>query len=328
MSRPLAERLPVDVAAIERELSAMWQSAGADQGRGVVTRACAWNVIGHVELRDDRDGKQSAPALLEALKALPQLVATRTLILQTQPEDSNKPPLESWISANCALAEGGKYVCSEEITIASCGKGDRHLPSLVRALTVPDVPIALILGGVAEGNDAVLDALIECADRLITHADASKDASPLNALAAQTRRANLSSIDLGWIASAPLRSAISDRFYRAAPGYFQNLTKVEVSGPACTSRLNMGWIAGQLGARALQRMESRRWIAHLDGRSFEVHFRDGEPGNWSAKFTVGGETIELSAHNLLSPVESLARALASRSEDRAFQNALEIARSK
>jgi hypothetical protein len=301
---PLGERLPVDAAAIERELASMWQSAGADQGQGLVTRACAWNVIAHAELRSDREGASGAEPLIETLKQLPQKVASRTLILQTMPDEADRPPLESWISANCALAEHGKYVCSEEITIAARGRGDRHLPGLVRALTVPDVPIAVVFAGVPDWSDPVIAGLIEAADRLVV--DAGSNARLLARITRLPRRPRLGAIDLGWIDGALLRSAIADRFDRISSEERKRLKRVEVRGPAAAARLAAGWLGAQL-------------------QGLEPAAMAGANDALEARFT-GGEEIVIRSPIVTSPVDRLARALERRADEAAFERALEIAR--
>ena len=65
------------------------------------------------------------------------------------------PEIEAWISALCAVAPGGgKLLCSEKVTVKSHMGGRRHVPALVRALRVPDVPTALLWTGAPPGSPA------------------------------------------------------------------------------------------------------------------------------------------------------------------------------
>ena len=125
------ERFAVDPDAIERELAAIWREAGTTARTGdarPVTRACLWNVIVHLEERQGRDNYVAAERWEQAISQLAAHLASRTLVVRTRPAKPKDPELESWISANCVIAGGGgKLVCSEEITLASRGTGDRHL---------------------------------------------------------------------------------------------------------------------------------------------------------------------------------------------------------
>lgn len=324
-AQPSTERLPVDAAAIERELACLWKSAGADQGQGLVTRACAWNVVAHTEHRTDREGFTGADALFAAVQALPQLVASRTLILQTGPEEPGRPPLESWISANCSLATGGKYVCSEEVTFSSRGAGDRHLPGLVRALTVPDVPAALLIAGVPPPDDPVIASLLESCDRLITDSDRSLLDAPLTEVHRAARQMRLGAIDLGWLDTRPLRLAIVDALDRAGEETVCAIRRIEVRAPAQSGRLLLAWIAGAFGVTSMRAAGTCLWEARTRaGETIELTLQvRAEP---EGVVFENSRRIETPAGERQTHLQRLARALSSRREDRAFESALELAR--
>jgi glucose-6-phosphate dehydrogenase assembly protein OpcA len=129
------EDLKVDVSSIERELSAIWRLASTSEAKGV-TRACSWNVI--ADLDAARLDEQR-----ELLDRVSLRVPSRLLAIATSRENTDR--LDAYVSANCQLSpHGGKLLCSESITIESAGSRAVHVPSLVRALLVPDVPTAYI----------------------------------------------------------------------------------------------------------------------------------------------------------------------------------------
>ena len=71
----------IDVAAIERELAAMWRSASAERERGAVTRACRTNLI----LLDGID-----PAVLEEVT---RRHPARLITVMRTGDEANAAPL-------------------------------------------------------------------------------------------------------------------------------------------------------------------------------------------------------------------------------------------
>ncbi|MCC7380961.1 MAG: glucose-6-phosphate dehydrogenase assembly protein OpcA [Deltaproteobacteria bacterium] len=299
------ERLPVDAAAIERELAQLWKSAGADQGQGVVTRACLWNVVAHVERRVDRDGVRGADGLAAALHTLPERVPSRTLLLETHAEEEGRPALECWVSANCTLGEGGHYVCSEEITIVTRGTGDRHLSSLVRALLVPDVPTAVLFAALPP-EDELGEALVHLADRLVVEADTSALPDPLFTLT-HLESPPLGVIDLGWLDGCAIREQIADLFEQRPSGDPARIRGVRAGGTGRVSRaLLRGWIASRLGGR------------RLEGGDLET-----PAGEVELQLDLGDEVLRV--HGTAEPRSAMlrvAQALQGRAEDQSFREAL------
>ncbi|MFO0725813.1 MAG: glucose-6-phosphate dehydrogenase assembly protein OpcA [Myxococcota bacterium] len=325
-AKALAEQKLVDPAAIERELASLWQNAGADQGQGVVTRACAWNVVVHVERRPRAEGAKDADRLVGAMKELPRYIASRTIFLETLPPEDGQPPLESWISANCLLADqGGKYVCSEEITILSRGAGEAHLPGLVRALAVPDVPTAVLFASLPPKHDPAIAELIEIADRLLVDATSSAQDGPLGTLLSLFPRCPLGVADLGWRATAPLRNAISDLFEGPQGLVLGDVDRVRVVAPPArhtAARLLLQWVASCMGAERVE------WTTKDDGRvvgpkPLHLEIRDGE--ELSEIAFLGSKEPLLARPSLAPPpseVSLIAEALGHRREDPALKKSL------
>src|SRR5512139_2322843 len=89
----------IDVAAIERELAAMWRSASAERERGAVTRACRTNLI----VLDGID-----PAVLEEVtRRHPARLITVTTAGNEAGEPAGGVPLAATVSALCHLRPGG-----------------------------------------------------------------------------------------------------------------------------------------------------------------------------------------------------------------------------
>ena len=352
----------VDPDAIERELASLWQAAGREAASSEqappVTRACLVNVVALLEEREGREGFGSADALQQWIDDLPRHVAARALVVRQQtggadrqqPGVSGGPALESWISANCILADGGgKMVCSEEVTIAARGDADHHVPGLLRALLVPGLPTALLTRGIPYG--ALAEPILELADRVISDVDASSHPAPITTLGQLARDGLHSGVDLGWVGTASLRAALAGAF--DPPFDPQGLLAIRqlhcITPPAVqwSNRLLMGWLAQGFGAEdpvAVGQGESK--LQRADGAPLVLKLTiDPEAPGPSFRFDAEGWTQPLRVACLGSHIEvdgphfrttrhprqeqqgaaAVARALLNRSEDLAFRRAIDIA---
>ncbi|MFO0616565.1 MAG: glucose-6-phosphate dehydrogenase assembly protein OpcA [Polyangiaceae bacterium] len=237
----------VDVTMIERELASLWRQASSDDR--AVTRACSWNLLIHVAEGEDVD---AARALVDKV-VMP--VPSRAIVLVPRPNDAGKE-VEAFVSANCQVAPGGKgkLLCSEEITILTRGVGDRLVPSLVRALLVPDVPTALLWIGPPPADPRQIP-YFECVDRLIF--DSAKWIGPSAAMERTyagiraESRASVSLVDLAWLRAGFLRSMLATMFDPpTGSGPLERVTELVVSGATggnSTARIFAAWFASRLG---------------------------------------------------------------------------------
>lgn len=348
------ESFTVDPDAIERELASLWREAGSASSEGrPVTRACLWNVVVHVEERPEREGASEHAALLRLMEELPLHLAYRGLMLHTHPEDTERAPLESWISARCIPAgDGGKLVCSEEITLSAHGRGDRHLPGLVRALIAPGVPTAVVFGATPDLSDPVTKRLVELADRIVVHTDRTPrpNLSEVQALLARTPGFGM---DMSWLEHADLRQEVAALFDSpGASDHWMQLDEVEYIAPPkrrASARLMLGWIAHAFGGRDITQKStydgqvwqatrrngtpfrliltedsgvkepSIRFRNQTDGTSMSVSCRSGRIDSVAS----GGDAQTLPRLRK-TPEVLLSRALASRSQDEVFGLALTI----
>jgi glucose-6-phosphate dehydrogenase assembly protein OpcA len=347
------EHFAVNPDAIERELASLWRAAGAStESRNPVTRACLWNVIVHIEERAKLEGTGAREVMSKAVRELPQYLAARALVLKTMPEEAGSTELESWISANCIVAEGGgKLVCSEEVVLAARGEGERHLPALVRALLVPAVPTAMVFAGVPPTERQAIEALVGSADRVVTHADQSSHAAPLKRIASVMSELPLGAIDLGWLSLSSYRTLVASLF--DPPSTAEDVAAIDrVTITAAGSLrwsvlLMLAWIASALGAENAKPIGHGAWrFSRAGGRPLEVlHaevagaslpvielFASSSKAQYAVRpvqdnlAEVTGPHIE--AKKMLSrrtPSQLLARALRTRSEDRSFARALKLA---
>lgn len=247
------EAIGVDVAAIERDLAALWrESASGEHG---VTRACLWNLVLHAR------GEAELAVGKGLVDAIAAAVPARSLVLDMRAEAGERD-LEAWISANCQVAPGGgKLLCSEEITIAARAGGRARVPALVRALLVPDVPTAALWLGPAPGGDDVraLASLTEVAQRLVIDSDDA--AAPAGGRSVGWRAGSWRTLlgaaglvqltDLGWLRMSAFRVLLASCFDPpvGAEGLLRVKRAAVVVSPrgVATGELLLGWLATRLG---------------------------------------------------------------------------------
>lgn len=186
----LASDHKVDVASIERQLAELWRAEKHD-GERAVTRAALWNVVAHTW--DGRDQSHATEVLARASAKVPQ----RTIVVKADPHGASD--IESWISANCHLVGGGRQVCSEEVVIVAAGERVGHIPPLVSALLLPDMPVAVWwLGDLPHDREDYVDTLLGPADRLIVDSAHFNSASDLDVVWRIIEETTTAPADLNW----------------------------------------------------------------------------------------------------------------------------------
>ena len=185
-----AQERPIDYSAIEKNLADLWRGENGDEN--AVTRAALWNVIAHTS--SESDHAHASETLSRASEALPQ----RAIIIRADLKGTSE--ISSWISANCHRLSGDKQVCSEEIAIIAGGSRVRHIPPLVSALLIPDMPVAVWwVGDLPNEEQAYVETLLDPADRLIVDSsrfDRVEDLIWLHQIAERTFTAPA---DLNWV---------------------------------------------------------------------------------------------------------------------------------
>lgn len=267
--RPEVERFTgghavgVDVAAIERDLAALWRKAST-AGEQSVTRACSWNLVVHATTTAELE---RAKALADALALV---VPSRTLVLVQRP-DAIGPEVEAFVTANCRmLPGGGRLLCTEEITVEALGKGVDHLPSLTRALLVPDIPTAVLWAGVPP-RAPLVDELLAVANRLVvdtTHLG-SEGLARVEQLGA---KATYKVGDLAWLRTAPRRRVIASAFDAPVDaGLLYRLKRVSLEcapDAVAGAKLMLGWIGARLSWGTPESIDDREapgWMVLRQG---------------------------------------------------------------
>lgn len=253
----------VDVGAIERDLAALWRKASSDGSGDSVMRACSWNLVVHATTPVDLE---RAKLLAEALVAS---VPSRTLVLARRGDVG--PDVEASVTANCRrLPGGGRVLCTEEITIEARPAGGDYLPSLLRALLVPDTPTAVLWASVPPRTPLV-DELATVADRLIVDT-AQTGPEGLSRVAGLGPKALRKVADLAWLRTAPRRRVTAGAFDPPVDAsLLYRLRRVSITcapDAVAPARLMLGWLAARLGwgsPEALEDAERPGWVASRQG---------------------------------------------------------------
>jgi glucose-6-phosphate dehydrogenase assembly protein OpcA len=228
----------IDVAAIERELAAMWRSASAERERGAVTRACRTNliVLGGI-----------APAVLEDVtRRHPGRLITVARAEEEAGEGRSAPPLAAAVSALCHLRPGGGgLLCSERIAFTVGPDGDERLASAVRGLLIGELPVVL-LGAVAAIRQAPA-SLVSLADRVLFDSTGAAPEAWADVVDATGDPARIT--DLAWLRLAGFRRAIAQVIARSPlRKAVQRLESVDIGHAArpTAAFLTAAWLGQRL----------------------------------------------------------------------------------
>jgi hypothetical protein len=321
----------VDLGRIEEELAALWRQAGeAAAGTGeAVTRACLWNLV-------ECHPIDSPPleAHTDPVNEVCAIVPSRLIRLRAQPAPPGAAPkreVEAWVSTRCNLSPGaGHQICTEEIQVVGYGEASQsHFPALVRAMLVPDLPVALIWLDQPPHKGRLLRDLLRLSDRILIDSQPGGDEQLLAQLSRLVREAHAHFVDLGWMRLTPVRYMIASLF--DAPGRAEQLKHVQgirvEATPAGrnTGFLLLGWVLSRLGKVQIKAEEGAgrgsayRWKARVGARSFPVEFavqeaEGGYDGVHLLEVTAGGDRFVMrqtdAGHVMLEGPEHDGRKLA------------------
>lgn len=242
------EEIPVDFATIERCLSELWTTTG--EGEHGVTKAALWNVIAHAETVKEKD--HASQILSTVSGAVPQ----RTILVNAE-HDAKSDEIRAWISANCHLGSGGEKICSEEITIHASGNRTAHVPPIVNALLIPDMPVAAWwVGDLPTERRTYVDALLDPVDRLVVDSTAFDSVDDLRFLSELASDTSSRPADLNWSRIEDWRIAAASMFdvaeVRTRIGDIKHLSIAHSGsghhfGEEIESRFFTAWMLHRLG---------------------------------------------------------------------------------
>lgn len=237
----------VDLESIERELATLW-----DAGEGQpITRACISNLLVYCA------SQAEAERIPEEIATIVERYPSRVLLLVGEAGASGRP-VETFVSAVCHLADAGRKVCSEHVTVSADRKALNRLPSIARSLLIGDLPTALWWAATEPGplaGDLFFELAAMAHDQIVYDSRGWPD--PVRGVLAvadwaeqdQTARKKIS--DLAWRVLKPWRRLIGQSLDpELAPGALENLREITIEhGPHALPQawLLIGWLAIKLG---------------------------------------------------------------------------------
>src|SRR6185369_9315546 len=126
----------INVNAIERELTSLWQQASEDGEQGVI-RSSILNLL--VYSPHTANAAEVDELLTEITASHPSRA-----ILMIVDRESAEAQLEAQVTSRCTLPTGSsKQVCCEQVTITAAGEGIAEVRSAITPLLLADLPVYL-----------------------------------------------------------------------------------------------------------------------------------------------------------------------------------------
>ena len=287
----------MDVAAIERELTALWQQASDEDEHSGVIRSSILNLL--VFVPEASEAAKVDDILTEITAAHPSR-AVLMLVDREAPESM----LNAQVTSRCTLPIGSsKQVCCEQVTITASGSGVAELPSTLAPLLLSDLPVYLWWRAVPRIEDkALFRKLADISDRVIIDSALfnapHRDIASMATVLSETPRWTAIS-DLNWARLTAWRALLAGfydvREYRPLLDQLDHVV-IEYAPPAIDTAaispralLLGGWLTSRLGLSlrpdaAKSSAESRSFVcSSSDGRNITIEFaeahREIEPGH-------------------------------------------------
>lgn len=285
----------IDVGAIERELTSLWQQASEDEDHGVI-RSSILNLLVYTSNTSDAD------LVNDMLSGITAAHPCRAVLMLAD-ASASEARLEAQVTSRCTLPTAtSKQVCCEQVTINAAGSAVNDVPSAVAPLLLSDLPVYLWWRAVPRIQDkALFRKLTDISDRVIIdsaffndpHGDIAKMATVLN----DTPRWSAIS-DLNWARLTAWRALLAgfydvaeyrshlDRMDRVVIEYAPST--VDPSAIPARALLLGSWLASRLGWRVQadsgkRTNETTSFEFSADSNAITVQFirttREIEPGH-------------------------------------------------
>ena len=300
----------VDVSVIEHELKELWEQmteVTAEEDQQAVMRACVANLV--VYNPAGESAGEISPMIAEVTNQHP----SRVILLLSEP-DSSQASLDAMVTAQChPSGRGRKQICCEQIVIQAAGEDISRLPSLVRTLVIPDLPVFLWWRDSPDVKGALFTDFMQGADRVILDSACLADARQgLRTLAAlvEAKPQKTAFSDLSWCRLTPWRVLVAGFFdvpkYRS---YLARLNRVQIEsvGQGSSERsipahglLLAAWLASRLNWKATTKphwLDERtcEWELEAENQTVTIHIEitssegAARPGLNSLQLLVEGE---------------------------------------
>jgi glucose-6-phosphate dehydrogenase assembly protein OpcA len=234
------EPIAVAPGAIEAEFARIWRETSGDAS-SVRLRVLNFVAMG--------SGPRAVDGFEAVMEVLPERQPCRGILAYTSAAQAH---LESSISARCwRSASGGRQVCSEEVVLAGAPGQDDAMASAVRALLVPDLPVACWLMDASDAPSDLAGDLLEGADFMFIDSQGAADTA---ATLRQVRHTSLAHDvhphDLAWGRLSTWRMLLAQSFDgEERTAELQRVNTVHIEGGIDRIPSEAALIAGWLAAR-------------------------------------------------------------------------------
>ncbi len=244
----------VDLSAIETELTRLWgpaarRAGGPEVEQPAVTRVALANLVvvpASAEFSERID---------RVLEAVVQHRPCRTIVLTRDPNAPNDR-ITAEVSATCHLPTPGRpQVCSERILLHSRDQTDSLLPSAVRSVLEPNLPVIVWWVGDPRPRSALYHALVALGDKILI--DLPRDVDDgIEALRSAIDGLDLEDVrDLAWFGITRWRMLVAQFFDRPdTSAMLEAIRSVRIVAaaknrerPPRSAIWLASWLAGQLG---------------------------------------------------------------------------------
>jgi glucose-6-phosphate dehydrogenase assembly protein OpcA len=270
---------PLDPLRIETALDGLWRDYRAQEGGELAARARLANLICYCETAEQGELASTAIAALNAVRPV------RSIVVVAAPDVSDPP--QAAVALQCALSAGSS-VCYEEITLITPGDSVRALPSIIEALTVPDLPVYLWFAGDPPMGRPGIERILAVADRVVTDSQNFRDPlATLKRLAelATAFRGQCVFTEMTWTRLGTWREAVGQLFDPSdSREFLPRITEVKINSahgagePSDRTILMTGWLAARLGWKpvAFDREACTARFESVNGH-VDVHWIEGPP---------------------------------------------------
>ncbi len=283
VSLTAGELRTANVANLEGELSALWQSAAEDpETQQAVTRASVLTLLAYVE------SQEAGAETLDLIAQITPENPCRAIVMIAE-RAANAAALRASISARCRTpSPGEKQVCCETVSIYASGGAVEGLKSLVVPLIIPELPVYLWWRTDHFAPAEYMADILRVADRVLVDSAGYKDAEKgLADLAQQVRRSwgarRLAFSDLNWSRLTPWRELLAHCFdFPQATDCLRRISRVRIEWIADGSAqpragaapyLLAAWLAGRLGWKPKTTVEkpgSRVFNLEAEGQPVQI----------------------------------------------------------
>jgi Glucose-6-phosphate dehydrogenase subunit N-terminal domain/Glucose-6-phosphate dehydrogenase subunit C-terminal domain len=313
------ETEPIGLGSVQDGLSALWRLASEqvqEEQDAALARACLWNLVAFHSNPKRRRGDSSGEAhrIETLLREVTVSVPARVIHLEEWRDEAAPVPgkeVEAWVGTHCLHTGPGPHLlCCEQINLAGYGEpGHSHFPALVRALLVPDIPVALLWLDDVPRKGRLLGQLLELSDRMIVDCQHTTDPTTLLAVQDLQRATPGKVTDLSWLRLSALRHLVADFF--DPPGRAEQLQRMEriliETSPEGrnTGFLLLGWLLSRCGYSQVKAVDlggtqdAYRWqVPRGKAKGFPLDFivREGDgglDGVFCIQIEAGGDTFAL-----------------------------------